>query len=126
MKNDYSLKIKKGDKIGCFYTNKFIYLIINKELCKYRLSHKSLKTYTPLIYIDHDEIEFEVIENIVHVDENDAKFDFLNYHSNIFYNTDINESIQKKVYADNGFIKEKEFIIGQQVLIDKFAATEKN
>lgn len=59
-------------------------------------------------------------------DECDANFDFLNFNNlKNFSNTDIDFSIQRKDYNDDAFIKEKKFIIGQQVLIDKFVVTEK-
>lgn len=35
------------------------------------------------------------------------------------------KSIQRKEYSNDAYIKEKEFIIGQQVLIEKFTVSEK-
>ena len=70
--------VKEGDTIGCYYTNDFTYLTINGQLTQYRLSNKTLSNYFPVIMIDNDEIELEIVKNITIVDkEKNNEFDFL-------------------------------------------------
>ncbi|KAK8878322.1 hypothetical protein M9Y10_005088 [Tritrichomonas musculus] len=88
---------KEGDLIGCYYTENFVYLTINGKLSEFRLSHKSLKAYSPIIIIDSDEAELEVVRNATIVDFKDDKFDFLNVKnvpSNYFEAKDIKSTTQ--------------------------------
>ncbi|KAK8892306.1 hypothetical protein M9Y10_029531 [Tritrichomonas musculus] len=119
--------IKEGDSIGCFYTPEFVYLTINKELTEYRLSHKSLKTYIPLIYIDHDEIALEITENVTKVDTSKDEYQFLcidDLPTDFFADKDIQKSVQKHEYSSDGDFKEKKHFIGQQVFFRKTIVSE--
>lgn len=79
MKDDQIGKvlIKAGDIIGCYYTTEYTYLTINGQLTQYRNSNKSLKLYIPIIVVDHEQFEIEIVRNVSIVDNSDNQFDFL-------------------------------------------------
>lgn len=111
--------INKGDRIGCYYTEEFVYLIVNGILTKYRLSHKSVNSYIPIIIIDHDEVELEITQNVLVVDKSNSKFDFLNIPSNDYFKEKdfINLSVKSKPYIDDDNIIEGKIYIGQNAII---------
>lgn len=124
MKNENNFLIKENDVIGCYYTSDYVYLTINGNLTQYRNSHKSLKTYIPIIFVDNDELELEIVRNVTIVDHSNNEFDFLNvnnYQDEFFKEKDINSikiECEKESYLIIQSIDEADLFIGQNVYLD--------
>lgn len=109
MKKEKSIQLNENDLIGCYYTPKYCYLVINRKMTQYRIYHTYNNTYVPLVYVDHDEIELEVTQNVTN---SIKQFDFLDinkYDSDYFTDKDIKESIQIITEEKKGDIYEKNF-----------------
>lgn len=119
--------LNKGDRIGCYYTFNYVYLTLNGALTKYRLSHKSVNSYIPIISVDHDEVELEITQNVSFVDN--SKFDFLNIKNvpvDYFKEKDIKKSIRLTDSLDtSGDFSESNFMIGQVAFLERTIVQEK-
>lgn len=125
-----SFSINDIKSIGCYYTPKFVYLIINERLTPYRISHPKLKSYIPIIYVINDELEINVLQNVTIVDRSSEKFDFLNINNiseDSYKEKDTKENFDQKIFMNKYiFNKYEEYksdnlLIGQMIEVSKIA-----
>lgn len=118
-KHSQNFEICEHDKIGCYYTHDYVYLTKNRKLAKFRIPHGPLKSYLPIIIIDHDDMELKITQNVIILNSNDG-FEFLNETEEYFNEFDLNTiSPNDRDLNKEGNIKEKRFLVGEQVFISK-------